>query len=73
MEKQRAWVCTFVVQVSLCIALYFSLNLGQPMSSLYLRSGGTANTRPLDVYFLSVKGGFRDIKQQTHLLKLVNF
>ncbi|BBH08590.1 Calcineurin-like metallo-phosphoesterase superfamily protein [Prunus dulcis] len=30
---------------------------------------GTSGTRPLDLYFISVGGGFRPLNQQTHLLK----
>ncbi|KAG8639422.1 hypothetical protein MANES_14G112000v8 [Manihot esculenta] len=71
MEKKRSWTCTLVVQVSLCVAFYLSLNLGHPQNSVYRSRGGTAGTKPIDVYFLSVGGGFRPLKQQTHLLKLM--
>ncbi|XP_021668458.1 uncharacterized protein LOC110656151 isoform X2 [Hevea brasiliensis] len=71
MEKKRSWTCTLIVQVSLCIAFYLSLNLGQHQNSIYHTRDGTANTRPLDVYFLSVGGGFRPLNQQIHLLKLM--
>ncbi|KAG8639424.1 hypothetical protein MANES_14G112000v8 [Manihot esculenta] len=72
MEKKRSWTCTLVVQVSLCVAFYLSLNLGHPQNSVYRSRGGTAGTKPIDVYFLSVGGGFRPLKQQTHLLKLAS-
>ncbi|KAL2971434.1 hypothetical protein AAZX31_15G195800 [Glycine max] len=54
MEK-TSWACTVITQVCLCFALYIALNLGQPQTS--------------DLYFISVKGGFRPFTQQLHLLK----
>ncbi|KAJ6759158.1 CALCINEURIN-LIKE METALLO-PHOSPHOESTERASE SUPERFAMILY PROTEIN [Salix koriyanagi] len=69
-KKGRSWACTFVLQVSLSIAFYLALNLGQPQKSIYLdRNGASSSTRPLDVYFLSVRGGYRPLKQQNLLLK----
>ncbi|XP_050214780.1 uncharacterized protein LOC126665891 [Mercurialis annua] len=70
MEKKRSWICTLGVQVCLCVALYVAINLGHPY--VYVKGGAnTSRSRPLDVYFISVGGGYRDIKQQTHLLKLM--
>ncbi|KAL5842047.1 hypothetical protein ACOSQ3_012650 [Xanthoceras sorbifolium] len=63
MEKKPTWVCTSVIQLCLCFALYGALNLGQPQKSIYQKSH--------DFYFISVSGGFRPFEQQTHLLKLM--
>ncbi|XP_054789850.1 uncharacterized protein LOC129295361 isoform X2 [Prosopis cineraria] len=62
MEKKTSWVCTVVTQVSLCFALYIALNLGRPPKFIYGRTS-------LDLYFISVKGGFRPLQQQLDLLK----
>eukprot|EP00258_Populus_trichocarpa_P029496 XP_024445515.1 uncharacterized protein LOC7489458 isoform X1 [Populus trichocarpa] len=68
--KRRSWACTFVLQVSLLIAFYLALNLGQPQKSIFQNRNGTSSSRrPLDVYFLSVRGGYRPLKQQNLLLK----
>lgn len=64
--KKPSCFCTIFTQVSLCFALYLALNLGQPIYS------NRSDSRALDLYFISVRGGFRPLKQQTHLLKLVN-
>lgn len=66
MEKP-SWICTVVTQLSLLLSLFLAFNLGQLHDSLFSqsKSGG----RPLDLYFISVTGGFRSLKQQTHLLK----
>ncbi|EEF38840.1 uncharacterized protein LOC8282509 [Ricinus communis] len=71
MEKKRSWVCSLVLQVCLCVVVYLALNLGQPQNFVYFSRGGITSTRNLDVYFLSVRGSYRDIKQQSHLLKLM--
>ncbi|KAJ6863369.1 hypothetical protein NC652_040044 [Populus alba x Populus x berolinensis] len=69
-KKRRSWACTFVLQVSLLIAFYLALNLGQPQKSIFQNRNGTSSSRrPLDVYFLSVRGGYRPLKQQNLLLK----
>ncbi|KAB5514524.1 hypothetical protein DKX38_028430 [Salix brachista] len=71
-KKGRSWACTFVLQVSLSIAFYLALNLGQPQKFIYPdRNGASSSTRPLDVYFLSVSGGYRPLKQQNLLLKKI--
>ncbi|PWA51289.1 calcineurin-like metallo-phosphoesterase superfamily protein [Artemisia annua] len=61
MEK-KSWVCTIMIQLVLCIGLYYAINVGQPY-----RAGikGQSN----ESYFISVVGGFRPLKKQTHLLK----
>ncbi|RDY02690.1 hypothetical protein CR513_13817, partial [Mucuna pruriens] len=61
MEK-TSWACTVITQVCLCCALYISLNLGHPQTSLNINASS-------DLYFISVKGGFRPLTQQFHLLK----
>ncbi|KAJ7955609.1 Calcineurin-like metallo-phosphoesterase superfamily protein [Quillaja saponaria] len=65
MEK-TSWVCTIITQLSLCCALYVAVNLGQPQKVVYRQR--SENT-PLDIYFISVKGGFRPLEQQKNLLK----
>ncbi|KAL5547435.1 hypothetical protein UlMin_002666 [Ulmus minor] len=67
MSKPR-WVRTLVAQVALCIALYFAFQLGQPQKFVYNKR---SESRPIDLYFISVRGGFRPVFQQTHLLKQV--
>lgn len=69
MEKP-SWVPTLVAQACLCFSLYLAFQLGQPQKPMY---HGTSGTRPLDLYFISVGGGFRPLNQQTHLLKQVSF
>ncbi|KAM3012757.1 hypothetical protein FF2_025705 [Malus domestica] len=66
MEKKPTWVLTLVTQVSLCFCLYLAFQLGQPRSSV---RHGRSERRPLDLYFISVGGGFRPPTRQTHLLK----
>ncbi|XVF48445.1 hypothetical protein PTKIN_Ptkin03bG0190500 [Pterospermum kingtungense] len=66
MKRSTSWLCTLATQLSLCIALYVVLNLGQPQKLVY-----KDNSSPLDLYFISVRGGLRPIKEQTHLLKLM--
>ncbi|XP_011017992.1 PREDICTED: uncharacterized protein LOC105121156 isoform X2 [Populus euphratica] len=69
-KKRRSWACTFVLQVSLLIAFYLALNLGQPQKSIFQNRNGTSSSRrPHDVYFLSVRGGYRPLKRQNLLLK----
>ncbi|KAK6942269.1 hypothetical protein RJ641_027646 [Dillenia turbinata] len=67
MEK-RSWVCTLIVQTSLCFTVFLALNVGRPQK---LNNGGKSS-RPLDIYFFSVRGGFRALKQQNHLLNLMD-
>ncbi|KAH9654479.1 calcineurin-like metallo-phosphoesterase superfamily protein [Citrus sinensis] len=70
MAKRPSWVCTLITQLSLCLALYVALNLGQPQKSIYQRTNGiSSNRKGLDFYFISVTGGFRPLEQQTLLLK----
>ncbi|XP_050272232.1 uncharacterized protein LOC126715591 isoform X1 [Quercus robur] len=63
--KKPSCFCTIFTQLSLCFALYLALNLGQPIYSK------RSDSRALDLYFISVRGGFRPLKQQTQLLKLM--
>ncbi|KAB1225991.1 hypothetical protein CJ030_MR1G018410 [Morella rubra] len=65
MEKP-SWFCTIFTQLFLCFALFLALNLGQRQEPIY---GSRSENRGLDLYFISVRGGFRTLKQQTHLLK----
>ncbi|KAJ8753105.1 hypothetical protein K2173_017644 [Erythroxylum novogranatense] len=66
-EKKRPWLCTLFTQLFLCIALYIALNLGRPPRFTYRNS--YSNGGPLDTYFISVKGGYRTLEQQSRLLK----
>ncbi|GAV90862.1 hypothetical protein CFOL_v3_34264 [Cephalotus follicularis] len=68
MEKP-SWLCTLATQLSLCFSLYLVLNLGQPQKSIYQDING--KVWPNDAYFITVRGGYRPIQQQTHLLKLM--
>lgn len=68
--KRPSWVCTLGTQMCLCFALYVALNLGQPQESVY--RDGKFRKSP-DLYFVSVRGGPRLLKEQTHLLKMVSF
>ncbi|KAJ0569548.1 hypothetical protein HanRHA438_Chr05g0213801 [Helianthus annuus] len=61
--EQKSWVCTVTIQLALCFALYCAINIGQPQ---------TASPRlPNEIYFISVVGGLRPLKQQTLLLKQI--
>ncbi|PPR81829.1 hypothetical protein GOBAR_AA38885 [Gossypium barbadense] len=67
MERSTtSWLRTLGIQLSLCFALYIVLNLGQPQKLVYNDNGS-----PFDLYFISVRGGFRSLQEQTHLLKLM--
>ncbi|XP_057429356.1 NADP-dependent glyceraldehyde-3-phosphate dehydrogenase-like isoform X3 [Lotus japonicus] len=65
MEK-TSWACTVIIQVCLCFAFYIALNLGQPQKLVKTNASGH---EPFDLYFISVRGGFRPHFQQFHLLK----
>ncbi|KAK1420945.1 hypothetical protein QVD17_22927 [Tagetes erecta] len=62
--EQKSWVCTVSIQIALCFALYCAINMGQPQTP-------GINRQPNEIYFISVRGGFRSLKQQTHLLKQI--
>ncbi|KAL3840690.1 hypothetical protein ACJIZ3_025281 [Penstemon smallii] len=66
--KEKSWVCTLITQLSLCVAAYFALNLGQPQQKNSYRNI-LSQDRPLDMHFISVAGGFRPLREQTLLLK----
>ncbi|KAL4304321.1 hypothetical protein GQ457_10G002420 [Hibiscus cannabinus] len=67
MDRSPSWLRTLTIQLSLCFALYIVIiNLGHPQKLLY-----NDHRNPLDLYFISVRGGFRSLHQQTHLLKLM--
>ncbi|PPR90423.1 hypothetical protein GOBAR_AA30253 [Gossypium barbadense] len=69
MERSTtSWLRTLGIQLSLCFALYIVLNLGQPQKLVYNDNGS-----PFDLYFISVRGGFRSLQEQTHLLKLMGY
>ncbi|KAJ4709619.1 putative Calcineurin-like metallo-phosphoesterase superfamily protein [Melia azedarach] len=64
--RKPSWVCTLIVQCSLCFALYVALNLGHPQKSVNQKRNGR---KSLDFNFISVTGGFRPLEQQIPLLK----
>ncbi|KAL2481170.1 Calcineurin-like metallo-phosphoesterase superfamily protein [Abeliophyllum distichum] len=65
--KENSWICTIFTQLTLCIALYIALNIGQPQKHIF---GNSKNEgRPIDMYFISIAGGFRPLEEQTLLLK----
>ncbi|GER39541.1 calcineurin-like metallo-phosphoesterase super family protein [Striga asiatica] len=56
-----------VHELSLCIAAYIALSIGQPQK---LSNGEVSSKgRLIDVYFISVDGGFRPLVEQTLLLQ----
>ncbi|KAL3535075.1 hypothetical protein ACH5RR_003536 [Cinchona calisaya] len=59
--KEYSWVCTLITQISLCFAVYLAFNLGDRTH--------VSRSRPIDIYFMSVAGGFRPLNEQTLLLK----
>ncbi|XP_022882843.1 uncharacterized protein LOC111399643 isoform X3 [Olea europaea var. sylvestris] len=61
--KEKSWVCTVFTQLILCIALFIALNIGESQK----RSKNEG--RVIDVFFVSVDGGFRPLEEQTLLLK----
>ncbi|PIN09064.1 Acid phosphatase [Handroanthus impetiginosus] len=65
--KEKSWVCTLITQLSLCVAVYIALNVGQPQKYTHgkISNGG----RPIDMYFISVAGGFRPLEEQALLLQ----
>ncbi|GMI95056.1 hypothetical protein like AT4G30993 [Hibiscus trionum] len=66
MDRSSSCLRTLAIQLSLCFALYVVLHLGHPQKLVRNDNGS-----PLDLYFISVRGGFRSLQQQTHLLKLM--
>lgn len=66
MEKP-SWICTLATQVSLCLALFLALNIGHLQNKYGYDN--KSDGRPIDLYFISVTGGFRPLNQQTYLLK----
>ncbi|KAL0403997.1 UNVERIFIED_CONTAM: hypothetical protein Sradi_2040500, partial [Sesamum radiatum] len=65
--KEKSWACTLITQLSLCIAAYVALNIGQPQKvthGIISSVGGLT-----DMYFISVAGGFRPLEEQNLLLQ----
>ncbi|XP_076895188.1 uncharacterized protein LOC143547715 [Bidens hawaiensis] len=60
--EQKSWVCTVTIQLLLCFALYCAINIGEPTG---------IRLQPNQIYFISVRGGFRPLKLQTRLLKQI--
>ncbi|KAK7304794.1 hypothetical protein VNO77_42683 [Canavalia gladiata] len=66
--KKTSWVCTVITQLCLCFALYIALHLGQPQTLVNTNATDPDHQLP-HLYFITVKGGFRPLTQQFHLLK----
>ncbi|KAF9616559.1 hypothetical protein IFM89_030326 [Coptis chinensis] len=73
METPLSWGWTLATQISLCIALIIAFNIGGDgeleNSTFNKNTMKRRASAAADVYFLSVRGGFRPLEQQTHLLK----
>ncbi|VVB17306.1 unnamed protein product [Arabis nemorensis] len=67
--KQSSWGCTIFIQLSLCLIVYVSLHLGHPF--FFSIKDGDDNAGVLDLHFISVAGGFRQLHRQTQLLRLM--
>ncbi|KAI3771847.1 hypothetical protein L6452_03018 [Arctium lappa] len=67
MEK-KSWVCTVSIQLILCFALYCAINMNQPQTPTYRIE---FQRQPIEIYFITVRGGFRPLKEQTRLLKQI--
>ncbi|KAI3871352.1 hypothetical protein MKX03_011410 [Papaver bracteatum] len=67
MEK-RSLGCTMFIQFTLCFALFLIFNSGGSQKSANNSKKMTSRDMMLDLYFLSVRGGTRSIKEQNHLL-----
>ncbi|KAL0451641.1 UNVERIFIED_CONTAM: hypothetical protein Slati_1142200 [Sesamum latifolium] len=65
--KEKSWACTLITQLSLCIAAYVALNIGQPQKVTHGSISSVAG--PTDMYFISVAGGFRPLEEQSLLLQ----
>lgn len=72
MEK-KSWVVTLITQLSLCFGLFLVLNIGRPQSQKPIYQKKSSDRAPLDIHFISVRGGFRPLEEQTLLLKQVSF
>lgn len=68
--KEKSWACTLITQLSLCIVAYIAMNIGQPQK-FTRRSISNEGSRQNGMYFMSVVGGFRPLKEQTLLLQQV--
>ncbi|CAH2077406.1 unnamed protein product [Thlaspi arvense] len=66
--KQSSWGCTIFIQLSLCLVVYVCLGHPFFFSS---NDGDGDNAGALDLHFISVSGGFRDLHPQTRLLRLM--
>ncbi|KAL5698872.1 hypothetical protein ACHQM5_029852 [Ranunculus cassubicifolius] len=65
-SSTKSWRYTLFIQISLCFLLYIAFNIGTHHSH---RSAITARNNSSDLFFLSVRGGFRSHNQQIHILK----
>ncbi|PKA48275.1 hypothetical protein AXF42_Ash020710 [Apostasia shenzhenica] len=66
-----SWRRTVATQAALCLALYGAFSIGRPQGAKNraARSGRESMRDPLDLYFLSVGGGFWPADEQTELLE----
>ncbi|KAL0358301.1 UNVERIFIED_CONTAM: hypothetical protein Sangu_0679500 [Sesamum angustifolium] len=65
--KEKSWACTLITQLSLCIAAYIALNIGQPQKVTHGSISSVGGST--DMYFISVAGGFRPLEEQDLLLQ----
>ncbi|CAI0394917.1 unnamed protein product [Linum tenue] len=64
--ERRSWTCTLVTQLCLCVALYLAFNIGEPQQQQPWR-----RLPRHDLVFVTVRGGARPVRAQTHLLKQI--
>ncbi|KAG0470793.1 hypothetical protein HPP92_016901 [Vanilla planifolia] len=61
---------TLLTQAALCLALYGAFSIGRPQERSHMsRSRGLIRVESLDLYFLSVRGGFWPADDQSQLLR----
>ncbi|KAK1291796.1 hypothetical protein QJS10_CPB17g00230 [Acorus calamus] len=63
-HRRPSWVRTVLTQAALCVALYLSIS----MCGGWQRRQQQQRADSADLYFLSVRGGARPPRLQTHLL-----
>ncbi|KAM3321409.1 hypothetical protein P3S67_008611 [Capsicum chacoense] len=66
---KKSWVCTIITQFFLCLSLFLVINLSQNQKQMI--RNGKVNDISMDLYFISVIGGVRNLEEQTLLIKQV--
>ncbi|XP_068648868.1 uncharacterized protein [Aristolochia californica] len=64
LRRGPSWACTLLTQAALFIALFAAFYLG-----IYFQRSNHTDIEARDLYFISVLGGHRPLRQQTHLLE----